>query len=93
MRCCARTSPTAKTSPRTRRWRASPPKPVSTPLALEQILASGDYADEVRAQERYYTERGIRAVPSVIINDRHVISGGQPVEVFEQALRKIAAQA
>jgi len=59
----------------------------------QQILASDEYADDVRAQERYYTERGIRAVPSVIINDRHLISGGQPVEVFEQALRKIAANA
>jgi len=59
----------------------------------EQILASDEYADDVRAQERYYTERGIRAVPSVIINDRHLISGGQPVEVFEQALRQIAAKA
>ncbi|HEY0231267.1 MAG TPA: DsbA family oxidoreductase [Dokdonella sp.] len=59
----------------------------------QQILAAGEYADEVRAQERFYTERGIRAVPSVIINDRHLISGGQPVEVFEQALRKIAAEA
>ena len=58
----------------------------------EQILASDEYADDVRAQERYYTERGIRAVPSVIINDRHLISGGQPVEVFEQALRQIAAK-
>ncbi|MET0226520.1 MAG: DsbA family oxidoreductase [Dokdonella sp.] len=57
----------------------------------QQILASEEYADEVRTQERFYTERGIRAVPSVIINDRHLISGGQPVEVFEQALRKIAA--
>jgi predicted DsbA family dithiol-disulfide isomerase len=26
----------------------------------------------------------------VIINDKHLISGGQPVEVFEQALRRIA---
>jgi predicted DsbA family dithiol-disulfide isomerase len=59
----------------------------------QQILASDEYADDVRAQERFYTERGIRAVPSVIINDRHLISGGQPVEVFEQALRQIAARA
>jgi predicted DsbA family dithiol-disulfide isomerase len=28
----------------------------------------------------------------VIINDRHLIQGGQPPEVFEQALRQIAAQ-
>jgi len=29
----------------------------------------------------------------VIVNDRHLIQGGQPVEVFEQALRQIAAAA
>ncbi|MFI4970051.1 MAG: DsbA family oxidoreductase [Lysobacterales bacterium] len=57
-----------------------------------QILASDEYADDVRAQERFYTGRGIHSVPAVIINDRHLISGGQPVEVFEQALRQIAMQ-
>jgi predicted DsbA family dithiol-disulfide isomerase len=31
-------------------------------------------------------------VPAIIINERHLISGGQPVEGFEQALRQIAAQ-
>jgi predicted DsbA family dithiol-disulfide isomerase len=31
-------------------------------------------------------------VPAVIVNQRHLIQGGQPVEVFEQALRRIAAQ-
>jgi len=30
-------------------------------------------------------------VPAVIVNDRHLIQGGQPVEVFEQALRRIAS--
>ena len=57
-----------------------------------QILASDEYADDVRAQERFYTGRGIHSVPAVIINDRHLISGGQPIEVFEQALRQIAMQ-
>ena len=36
--------------------------------------------------------QGIRAVPSVIVNDKYLIQGGQPAEVFEQALRKIAAE-
>jgi len=58
-----------------------------------EILASNTYADEVRARERFYQEQGIQSVPAVIINDRHLISGGQPVEVFEQALRQIAASA
>jgi len=47
----------------------------------------------VRAVEQYYQRAGIRSVPAIIINDRHLISGGQPVEVFEKALRQIAAGA
>ena len=58
-----------------------------------QVLASDRHAAEVRARERLYQERGISAVPSVIINDRHLIQGGQPVELFEQALRQVASEA
>ncbi|MBT9508137.1 DsbA family oxidoreductase [Rhodoferax sp.] len=55
------------------------------------ILASDEFADEVRERESFYTSQGIHSVPAVIINDRHLISGGQPAAVFEQALRQIAA--
>jgi predicted DsbA family dithiol-disulfide isomerase len=58
-----------------------------------EVLASDAYADEVRAQERFYQQNGINSVPAVIINERHLISGGQPPEVFEQALRQIIAGA
>jgi len=58
-----------------------------------EVLESGAYAEAVRAQERWYQERGIQAVPAVIIDDRHLISGGQPPEVFERALRQLAGQA
>lgn len=58
-----------------------------------QILESGKYTEEVRMQEQKYLANGIQSVPAVIINDRHLISGGQPVEVFEQALRQIAGGA
>jgi len=57
------------------------------------ILESDTYADDVRAVERYYQGAGIHSVPAIIINDRHLISGGQPVEVFEKALRQIASGA
>lgn len=58
------------------------------------VLADSDeFADAVREQEQFYTGNGIRSVPAVIINQRHLISGGQPVEVFERALRQIAAEA
>lgn len=57
------------------------------------VVADGRYGDEVRAAEQFYQSHGIHSVPAVIIDDRHLISGGQPVEVFEQALRQIAAAA
>lgn len=59
----------------------------------EAVLKDGRYAQDVRAGEQHFQSLGIQAVPSVIINDRHLIQGGQPPEVFEQALRQIAAQA
>jgi len=55
------------------------------------MLASNEYAQEVRERERFYLDAGIHSVPSVIINDRHLIQGGQPAQVFAQALRQIAA--
>jgi predicted DsbA family dithiol-disulfide isomerase len=60
--------------------------------AAAGVLDSGRYAAEVRADEAQWQQAGIRSVPSIIINDRHLISGGQAPEVFEQALRQIAAQ-
>jgi predicted DsbA family dithiol-disulfide isomerase len=55
-----------------------------------RILASGEFAGEVREAEQFFQRAGINSVPAIIINQRHLISGGQPPEVFEQALREIA---
>jgi predicted DsbA family dithiol-disulfide isomerase len=57
------------------------------------ILAGDEFADEVRENERHWQSLGIQAVPSVIINDQHLIQGGQPPEAFERALRQLAAAA
>ncbi len=57
------------------------------------ILDSDEYGAEVRERERHWQQLGIHSVPAVIIDDRHLISGGQPPEVFERALRELAAVA
>jgi predicted DsbA family dithiol-disulfide isomerase len=56
-----------------------------------QMLFSDEYAQEVRERARFYLHPGVHAVPAVIIDDRHLIQGAQPVEAFERALRQIAA--
>ena len=59
--------------------------------AARAVLVSDTHTAEVRERQQFYTQAGIRSVPAIIINDKHLISGGQPVEVFEQALRRIAS--
>ena len=71
---------------------------VATSVGLDaaearRVLDEDRYAQDVRAQEQFYQSQGIRAVPSVIINDQYLVQGGQPPEVFEQTLRQIAAEA
>ena len=58
----------------------------------DQVLESNQYADEVREREQFFQRHGINSVPAVIINERHLISGGQPAEVFEKVLREILAK-
>jgi predicted DsbA family dithiol-disulfide isomerase len=57
-----------------------------------EVLESGQFTDEVREAERFWQDAGIHSVPAVVIDRQHLISGGQPNAVFEQALRQVAAQ-
>lgn len=59
----------------------------------QALLASDEFAAEVREQEQFWLDRGIHSVPSIVIDGRHLIQGGQPVEVFEQTLRRLATAA
>ena len=57
-----------------------------------EVLEGGEFATQVHEAERFWQEAGITAVPAVVINRKHLISGGQSAAVFEQALRRIAAE-
>jgi predicted DsbA family dithiol-disulfide isomerase len=56
------------------------------------ILATDEFAADVRAQQMKYTSMGIHSVPSIIINDKYLLQGAQPAEAFEEALRQVAAE-
>ena len=61
--------------------------------AAREILNSDAFAEDVREREAFWQRAGIQSVPAIVIDRKHLISGGQPPEVFEQALRQIAAEA
>jgi predicted DsbA family dithiol-disulfide isomerase len=53
------------------------------------VLQSGDYFDEFRAEERRYQAMGIQSEPEIVFNHRNLMSGGQPVEAFEQVIQQV----
>ncbi|RUO24036.1 DsbA family oxidoreductase [Aliidiomarina minuta] len=57
-----------------------------------QILTSGQYQAEVRADEQRYQQAGITAVPAFIINQKYVINGAQESEVLAQTLQQISRE-
>lgn len=60
--------------------------------AARKVLAGHRYTEEVRGDEQFYLRAGIHSVPAIIVNRQHLISGGQPPEVFVQALCDLAGR-
>jgi predicted DsbA family dithiol-disulfide isomerase len=60
--------------------------------AAREVLHSDRYAEDVRTAEQFWISRGISGVPAVIVNDRFLISGGQPAEEYERQLQQIVKQ-
>jgi predicted DsbA family dithiol-disulfide isomerase len=55
----------------------------------ELILTTDLFSKEVREREHQWQAAGISAVPSIVINNRHLIQGAQPVETLLDALRQL----
>ena len=62
------------------------------PAAAKGILDNGHFADEVRQQEQLWKQHGITSVPTVIINNKYAISGGQPAETFRKTIEDILTE-
>ena len=60
-------------------------------VQAREVIASERFAEEVRREEAFWSSRGITSVPAVIVDERYLISGGQPPAEFERALRTIMA--
>ncbi len=56
------------------------------------ILSDGRYAYDVRSEEQEWVAKGVRSVPTYIINQKYAISGAQPPEAFVEILNDISAE-
>lgn len=55
------------------------------------VLTSGRLAQEVRAEQRFWTDQGIQGVPAMIFNKRHLVTGAQGVENYTSILRQLTS--
>ncbi|WP_192552290.1 DsbA family oxidoreductase [Pseudomonas sp. IzPS59] len=59
----------------------------------EAILASDEFASEVRQEEQLWLSRGVSSVPTVVFNGQYAVTGGQPEDTFVGAIRQIMSEA
>ncbi|MGG3563201.1 DsbA family oxidoreductase [Neobacillus rhizosphaerae] len=57
--------------------------------SVENMLASDEMADEVRADEQTARQYQVTGVPFFLINKKYALTGAQPTEAFVQAMRKV----
>ena len=60
-------------------------------VVVARLLASDADRDTVAAAEAHSRERGVRAVPTFIIANRHVVPGAQPAEIWRRIIDDLAA--
>jgi predicted DsbA family dithiol-disulfide isomerase len=61
-------------------------------VEAQVVLNDEQYKKTVQDEESKFKSMGISSVPAFIINDKYLLSGGQPVENFVQSLTEIAAK-
>lgn len=55
------------------------------------VLEDQRYASEVRGLEQFWIQQGIRGVPAVVFDKRHLVTGAQGVENYGRILRQLAS--
>ena len=60
---------------------------------IGRLMASDADAEDVRARNAHARERGVTGVPTFVVGSRHVVSGAQPLDLWERVIDDLAAQA
>lgn len=56
------------------------------------VLSDGRYAEITREHERFWLQQGVRGVPAVVFDRKHLVTGAQGVETYTSVLAQLAPQ-
>lgn len=54
------------------------------------VLADGRFANDVREEEQFWTSRGIQGVPTMIFNQKYLVTGAQGIENYSSVLQQLS---
>ncbi len=58
--------------------------------SAREVLNSDRFEEQVRNDQQWNSQQGITAVPAFIFNDKYLVSGGQPKDVFINLFNELA---
>jgi predicted DsbA family dithiol-disulfide isomerase len=56
------------------------------------VLAGGRHADDVRTMQTVWAQNGVRGVPAMVFQRRHLVTGAQGVERYAAILRQLVGR-
>lgn len=62
------------------------------PDAARAVLDSASHAEQTRARQLFWTERGISGVPSMVFGGKYLLTGAQGAQTYAQMLQKVVAE-
>ena len=60
--------------------------------AARAVLESGSHAAETRKRQEFWTSRGISGVPSMVFDERYLLTGAQGAETYARMLTKVLSE-
>ena len=58
--------------------------------AVARLLTTDADADDIRARDMDARQKGVTAVPTFLIAQQYVVSGAQPVEMWQRVIDELA---
>lgn len=56
------------------------------------VLADGRFAETVRQHERFWLQQGVRGVPAVVFDGKHLVTGAQGAENYASILTQLTRE-
>ena len=62
------------------------------PTEAAEVLDNASHAQDTRARQKFWTERGVTGVPAIVFDGKYILTGAQGADTYAQMLQKVVAE-